>query len=75
MIIMLDRKRVRFAQKIMRIIKCNKKDIIMILKVLSLLCVGALFIWLTVEGKEDVPVADQLYQFFSTGSSNTSDVR
>ena len=47
----------------------------MILKVLSLLCVGALFIWLTVEGKEDVPVAEQLYQLFSQGSTNNSDVR
>ena len=47
----------------------------MILKVLSLLCVGALFIWLTVEGKEDVPVAEQLYQLFSPASKNISDVR
>ena len=47
----------------------------MIFKVLSLLCVGALFIWLTVEGKEDVPVAEQLYQLFSPASTNISDVR
>ena len=63
-----------FAQIIMKKIKC-KIDIIILFKVLSLLCVGALFIWLTVEGKEDVPVADQLYQLFSPASKNISDVR
>ena len=67
-------KSARFAQITMKIINC-KQDIMMILKVLSLLCVGALFIWLTVEGKEDVPVAEQLYQLFSQGSTNNSDVR
>ena len=29
------------------------------IKVLSILCVGALFIWISVEGKDDVPVAEQ----------------
>ena len=67
-------KSARFAQIIMKIINC-KQNIMVILKVLSLLCVGALFIWLTVEGKEDVPVAEQLYQLFSQGSTNNSDVR
>ena len=67
-------KSARFAQIIMKIINC-KQNIMVILKVLSLLCVGALLIWLTVEGKEDVPVAEQLYQLFSQGSTNNSDVR
>ena len=67
-------KSARFAQIIMKMIN-YKQDIMVILKVLSLLCVGALFIWLTVEGKEDVPVAEQLYQLFSPASTNNSDVR
>ena len=43
------------------------------IKVLSILCVGALFIWISVEGKDDVPVAEQLSNLFAP--KNISNVR
>ena len=40
----------------------------------GLLCIGALFVWIAIEGKEETPVTEQFVSIFATTDKGASEI-